>query len=333
MKLKHEPGDFIVEEIPSLKFVDKGEYSIYCMTKNNLTTEQAINIISSRFHIDQKRIKYAGTKDRNAITTQYISIHKDSGRLSLNEKSIRLVHDGYSSEPLSLGTLEGNKFIIRLRDCNSSELSRAHNLPEKCYMPSYFDDQRFSDNNLEIGILILRQDFKKACELLLKYNGAYESEIQSYLNKCPNDYVNAIKIIPKKILMLYVHSVQSYIFNKTLSEILKKHFPYYEKDYSSGKMSFCRNMQDYTNFPIKELLLPGFGTENSSVAETLSELKLTGRDFIIRKIPELSSEGTTRECIMQIERLSCEIMDKDIILKFSLKKGAYATIAIKALFE
>ena len=78
----------------------------------------------------------------------------------------------------------------------------------------------------------------------------------------------------------------------------------------------------------------GFDTNimQTVIAEQMKSLDITQRDFIIKAIPELTMEGTTRECFAQVEGFSSEKLDeKTIKIKFSLPKGSYATIVVKAL--
>ena len=74
-KIKQQPEDFRVVEIPNYEIRDKGEYPIFLLRKRNYTTEQAIQKVADYFHIKPKFIGYAGIKDKKAITEQYISIN------------------------------------------------------------------------------------------------------------------------------------------------------------------------------------------------------------------------------------------------------------------
>ncbi|MGV8087271.1 MAG: tRNA pseudouridine(13) synthase TruD [Candidatus Woesearchaeota archaeon] len=371
MLIKHNPEDFIVEEIPLNNWLNEGRYAVFKMTKHSLDTEQALNIIIKRFHLTEGIIKYSGTKDKHAKTTQYISIPNNAGinQIRLNDKDIKLEHVGYSDEPLSLGTLKGNKFIITLRALNSAELESLNSIKrfidspndQNLIVPNYFDEQRFSSNNVNIGLCILRKDYKKVVEYLCENNDSYSEKSKEYLNNNPNDYIGTLRYIPKKTLLMFIHAVQSYLFNLALSKILFKEVADNNnssnnsinsnntvKDiilkYSMGEFVFynASNIQDinnkYTLIKNKtiELELIGFNTLNMNayIKASLDELKLVQRDFIIRAIPNLSVEGTTRECFVTVEKLSINIDKTDTnvaIIEFELPKGSYATIVIKAL--
>lgn len=361
MLIKHSPKDFIVEEIPAKEWMSSGAYAVFKLTKINLNTEQAIDIITKKFHLIVESIKYSGTKDKHAHTIQYISIPNRTGisQIRINEENIKLEHVGYNDEPLSLGTLKGNKFIITLRELNPQELESlntkrvliAQTLSEQDFcIPNYFDDQRFSTNNYNIGLCILKKDYKNVVKYLSENNDSYSEKSKTYLDKNPNDYVGTLRFIPRKTLLMFIHAVQSYFFNVSLSKLLedkakKENIKHTNISYIMGDLIFYKDFSQYDKFitDTKELELIGFNTLdiNKYVKQLLNELNLIPRDFIIRAIPNLSVEGTTRESIVSVKNLSIEIEKIDIesnstnvaIIKFELPKGSYATMVIKALIE
>jgi len=317
--IKKFPEDFIVEEIP-VGFSGIGDYAIYRLTKKNYNTESAVQYICKKCNVFRDNIKYAGSKDKHAITKQYISIFKDKGNLKIDTEDIKLEFISRHDEPLSLGSLHGNTFNIKIRELTPEELQAFQSRFRQDFMfPNYFDDQRFSENNYEIGLSILKRDFKKACELAeISVNG--------------NDYVTALKNIPSKTLLFYVHAVQSYLFNKELSETVMEMGKYYLKDYRHGQLSFLEE-KNYDAEELKSLQLAGFDSDN----KLLSEIGLTSRDFIIKQFPELTVEGIDRECFVTTnvfyKTKSDEGLDNnEMDLEFSLPKGSYATMLIKGLF-
>ena len=190
-------------------------------------------------------------------------------------------------------------------------------------IPNYFGEQRFSKNNHLVGKAIIKKDFKKAVNLILENKGDFEEKIRGYLKTNKNNYVGAINLIPFKIRKLYVHAYQSYLFNKTIDYYLK--------------------LKKKTN---KKIPVIGFGIEtedkeiNKIINEILKKEKINLRDFIVRKIPDLSSEGDLRDLFFEINNLEIIEINNDnlnknkkkIKLSFILKKGCYATVAIKYLF-
>ena len=122
--LRSTPQDFIVEELP-VKFTGTGPYLIAKLTKTSWEHQHAMREIAKRLAISPKRIGWGGTKDRNAVTTQYISLYdvteNDLAKLSL--KDIILEPVTHHQFNLGLGNLEGNKFTITLRNCGEEDLN------------------------------------------------------------------------------------------------------------------------------------------------------------------------------------------------------------------
>ena len=313
-KLKQIPEDFIVKEVSERKFTEEGIYLVCLMTKKNYNTEDAIRTICRALKVIRKNVSYAGTKDRNAITHQYISFFKgrEDRIKDLQLKDITLEIIGRTNTPLSLGDLKGNNFEIMVRNIDKA--------PKKLdKFLNYYDSQRFSENNVEVGRKIVKKDFEGACNIL-KDDHVYGDLIKNELKKSSKNFSTAIRQLPPKILLLYVHAYQSYIWNKTVEQL--------------GEEA-----------PNKVPLI-GFGTDldDSDTSKTIKKImedeKITFRDFIIREIPEASLEGTNRNTYMNIENLEISQLEDDelntdkkkVLVKFFLEKGAYATMAIKHIF-
>lgn len=162
---------------------------------------------------------------------------------------------------------------------------------------NFFGKQRFGINNVEIGREIIKKDFKKLNELL----------------DCDNsiDYLSSEN---KKVSRIYVHAYQSYIWNKSIKKLIGK--------------------------DIEEVPIVGFGTEfnNDEVKEVvksiMKEENITKRDFIIRQLPQLSSEGDMRKVYCDVKNLEIEKVEENkYSIKFFLPKGCYATVFIDQLFN
>jgi len=289
---------------------------------------EACERIANALKIDLKDIGFAGSKDRNAVTEQMISIKNIRKERvdKLNDfERISLKYFGNGDLPITLGNLKGNEFIITLREVKKH--------PRKIdFFVNYFDDQRFSKNNVEVGKSLLKKDFKKASELIAK---SHKIGLSDHLSNNPDDHIGIIRSVPKKILMLYIHSFQSYLWNECAVRYLQSKFDdFNESSYSLGKLVFPED-----RIEIKIPLL-GFDTEfdNEEIkniyADLLKKEDISLRDFIIRQIPNLSSEGSARDLFVDIKDLKIDFDEKQKICKlnFTLSKGSYATIAVKSMF-
>jgi len=360
MRLKQLPEDFIVEEIieiPELK--ENGNQTYFWLTKKNWTTENALRIISRKLRTSPRRFKFAGTKDKIAITKQLVSVFKiprySLEKLRIKDISIEII--GLGDEPVSLGTLKGNKFDITIRDIKPKEITKLEknfNKIKKTGFKNYFGEQRFGKGNTHIiGKYILTGQLELAVKEIICFAGEKEREEvktakefasenwgswQAILERFPihlhlerdvliwlakpnnqNDFAGALRVLPKYIRKLYVHAYQSFIWNSAL------------KSLKTAKGN---------------LLVPGFTTKlgkdafSKAIKKLLEKDSLTLESFKCVRIPEIAVEGEKREAIVKPKHLAISAPEDDELnagkkklkLSFELPKGSYATVLLELLF-
>lgn len=334
MNIKQIPEDFIVTENSNVP-CNGGRYKIFSLRKKNISETQALALISNRLKIKERFIGIAGNKDKHAVTEQLISIGIDCNEQELNQIDPRMIfnYKGSSNDPISLGGLDGNDFRIIVRNLSGKEEIRTIN-----FIPNYFDEQRFSSNNVTIGRAIIKRDFKTAVQTILDSNKNDDvaiSFVKQHLSRFNNDHIGALRKIPLRTLLIYVHSYQSYLFNLMLSDHIKR-YNNFEIDYSLGKLHI-----PLEELPSIDIPLIGFGTDPIQVSSIMNSEGIKTRDFILREIPELSSEGALRPALIEIKNLEISDFEDDELnqgmkkLKFSffLGKGSYATMAIKTIIR
>ena len=76
MKIKQVPEDFAVSELIDLELAEAGNETYFWLTKRNWTTERAINEVAKRCGVSYRRFKFAGSKDKFAVTKQAVSAFK-----------------------------------------------------------------------------------------------------------------------------------------------------------------------------------------------------------------------------------------------------------------
>ena len=328
MKLKQVPEDFIVAEINKLKVSDTGKYCAFLLKKKGWNTMDAVNEIATRLGISPKDIRYAGLKDKEAVTEQLITINLKNQKLveRLKIKDVGLEFLGMSDEHTQTTDNLGNKFIITIRDIDK----KYSKLPKKT--PNYFDEQRFGNNanNHLVGKLIIKKQFKEACELL-------------NINVENNDYVGALK--NTGLTHIYFSAYQSYLFNQVLSSFImqscKKIF-YLEV---SG-MALAFPVNDVENIPeLFPLISFDAVFENEKMKQAYEELLqkdgINLRDFAIKQFPNLVTSSPERQSFIDVEGFKVIKYETDDLnktrmketLEFSLPRGSYATIVIKLILQ
>lgn len=332
-KIKQIPEDFIVKEVSEIKSQANGQYAYFLLKKTNYTTIDALQTLSKKLKMPLKHFGFAGNKDRNAITEQKISVfrgNKNFGNVKL--KNIELGYIGNGKKPISLGDLKGNEFVITIRSLDNKYIEKIKKLQnKKLKIPNLFGPQRFSKNNPLAGKAIIKRDFKKSVELILENEGFIEDKIKQCIENNKNNYIEALRQIPLKTRKLLVHSYQSFLFNKIIIEYLQKNSP-------------------SKNFFDKAIPLIGFGFELNSIKNStlrdivqkiLNEERISPRDFIISQMPELASEGGSRDLFFELNDLKIiEIADDELNQKkqkikvnFTLPRSCYATVALEFFLQ
>ena len=185
-------NDFIVTEVPLYDFSGDGEHLILKIRKKDLSTWDMINILANYLNCGIKEFGYAGLKDKNAMTIQYISIHKrfEKQILSFDDSNIKILETSYHNNKIKIGHLKGNKFFIRLKKvfpADETKLISVLDNIKKFGIPNYFGFQRFGidgDNYLK-GKQILDGTLKER---------------------------------NRRLKQMYINAYQSYLFNQWLSK-------------------------------------------------------------------------------------------------------------------
>lgn len=344
--IKHVPEDFIVKEITAVRPEESGEYCYFWLKKRDYTTHDALRRIADALRLPLKRFGFAGSKDRVAVTEQVCSVFgvKKERIEGVRLRDIELRFFGYGKKPVSLGDLAGNAFQIVVRDLSNQEVLDFQNkLKNKKTLKTinYFDEQRFSDTNAQVGRAIVKGDFGKAVGLIAQGSGNYNLAVKSALEKNNNDFVGALRHVPRKILLMMVHAYQSFLWNETAAAYTVLSCKnVMSVNYSLGQLVFSLDDVETKKIPVV-----GFGTEikdreiKKIVDTLLKKEKINMRDFIVRKIPELSVEGDDRDLAVEAKDFGYAVGEdeinegkKKVTLSFTLPKGSYATIVVKNIF-
>ncbi|CEN62586.1 hypothetical protein ASPCAL09219 [Aspergillus calidoustus] len=170
-----------------------GPYLHFTIYKENKDTMEVISFIARQLKMNPKSLQFAGTKDRRGVTVQRacaLRVHAD--RLAKLNRTLRNAVVGdfeYRRHGLELGDLNGNEFVVTLRDCEipgidiqnreaavakATELASLSlkNLYQRGYF-NYYGLQRFGSFTTRtdmVGVKILQDDYKGACDAILDYS-------------------------------------------------------------------------------------------------------------------------------------------------------------------
>jgi tRNA pseudouridine13 synthase len=257
MKLKRQPEDFQVEELPLVAGGGRGRFTFYRLTKRGLGTLEAIEAISRRWNLAGRRISYGGLKDRHAVTIQYLTIFDGPPR-ALHESSFDLESQGRITHPYGPAHFRGNRFVVILRDLSAEALMRAERalgaLPRDG-LPNYFDDQRFgsvgfgggfiaqawlagdAERALRLAIaepnpsdrpstkaekVILREFWGRWPEAKARLERSHARSLVTYLVDHPTDFRGAFARVRRELRSLYFSAFQSHLWNLMLARSIER---------------------------------------------------------------------------------------------------------------
>ena len=131
----------------------------------------AISLLSKLLQIKAGSFGYAGTKDRRAVTTQQVSVYRARAEqlqdLNATLRNMCLGNFKYCKEPLKLGSLSGNHFVVTLRNVTGDHDKIEESLEslKVSGFINYFGLQRFGTTSVpthKIGVffgLIINKSF------------------------------------------------------------------------------------------------------------------------------------------------------------------------------
>jgi tRNA pseudouridine13 synthase len=256
MKLKCQPEDFCVQELPLVSAAGAGRYTFYKLTKRDLGTLEAIELICRRWNLAGRRVSYGGLKDRHALTMQYLTIF-DGPSVSIDNPAFSLEHLGRLDHPYQPAHFRGNRFDVVIRDLSADAARRALDAVrsiEADGLPNYFDDQRFgsvgysgqfiahawltgdAERALELALAeanpsdraaakaqkaILRQCWGKWSEAKARLERSPSRSIVTYLVDHPTDFRGAFARMRRELRTLYFSAFQSHLWNLILARMIE----------------------------------------------------------------------------------------------------------------
>ncbi|MBD1583325.1 tRNA pseudouridine(13) synthase TruD [Pseudoalteromonas sp. S16_S37] len=235
--LKKIPEDFRVQETQSHHRIDDFEhrhYQCFRVTKKNYETFDVIDAISQHFGLSKSYIHFAGLKDKDGVTTQYISVANPSRNnldpssfnytyydTDKSEKYIHLSHIGRSDKKIEIADLFGNTFDIVVRAINTELKEKLINKSTFNFMfINYYDTQRFGIPHGKkiahlIGHALEKSDYELATELINQLGDS--PELIEHPLQSSNELFS--RIDPRK-LAFYRSAYSSWLWNKDVQQVL-----------------------------------------------------------------------------------------------------------------
>ena len=254
MRLKCLTSDFQVRE--QLTFTENpgGQHFVHLLRKEKLSTPEALSMIVRDGNVERGSISYAGLKDRQAVTEQFISIPDRA--VDIDRPGLRVRCIGRTDRPITSRMSSGNAFTIVVRDLAPAQAaSLRRNMPSlvKTGFPNYFDDQRFGCLRHGQGFAmlhVLRGDHEEALHSLVAepsevaisgdirlkralrarwgdwdacmeiVRGPVYEPVFQHLQRTRNDFRGAIELLPQRMRVIHAFAFQSFLWNRALSRMV-----------------------------------------------------------------------------------------------------------------
>jgi tRNA pseudouridine13 synthase len=326
-RLKVQPEDFVVDEIPLYTPSGVGEHLYLWIEKRDISGESLLGCLARSLRVSRNDIGMAGLKDRRAVTRQYVSVpHHAAVRVeAASTTAIRVLHSALHGNKLRTGHLAGNRFDVLIRDPDPAAVARLPELLERLRhggVPNYYGEQRFGydGETLALGLRLLRGE-------------ATERDIPPQRRRF--------------LLRLSLSAVQSQLFNQVLAarlgvgglqrvvagDVLQV--------VASGGCFVAEELaREQPRFDAREVVVTGpmFGPKMKAPAGAAADLEhavlaasgLTLDHF--RRFPKLLP-GTRRPLLIWPESLSAEMTSDGLRLVFTLPSGAYATTLLREVMK
>jgi tRNA pseudouridine13 synthase len=258
-RLKEQPEDFRVDEIPLYPFAGQGAHALFRVRKRSMTTHDAVSRLAQAVRLPDGQIGFAGIKDSRAVTTQWFSAPaKVAPTLQkLQLPGIEVLEITRHTNKLRSGHLAGNQFDILVRDAGVGAEESCHQalqILSRRGVPNFFGPQRFGtkQDSDQIGRALFREDFDEALrwflgapsplernprihearicfesgrfsdclDLLPTFLRTERRVLQEYLSK--KNARSALRRIPKSLRLLFLSAYQARLFNRCLERRLEQ---------------------------------------------------------------------------------------------------------------
>ncbi|WP_103644763.1 tRNA pseudouridine(13) synthase TruD [Campylobacter concisus] len=342
--------DFVVREIPLYEFSGDGEHLIVEISKKDMTTQEALHVLSEVTGAKMRDFGYAGLKDKQGMTTQFISMPRkfESNLANFSHEKMKILSLNVHKNKLRIGHLKGNSFFIRLKKVlpsNAKKLEQAFVSIDKMGYANYFGYQRFGKfgDNAETGLELLKNgtiNGKKSKNVKLNdfLISAYQSDLfNRWLSKRVEVSRFAQDFSVGELAQIY-----PYLDNAILKNLKsqKRFFKLIEGEvlghYPHGKCFLCEDLDaEGARFDARDItscgLIAGAKAYEAQGAARMVE------DQIFAQANEYKSKmtGSRRFAWCYLEDTSYKYNEEKahFTINFTLQKGSYATVVLEEILH
>ena len=313
--VKSVPEDFVVIEEPLYAPTGEGDHLFVRVRKRDVDHETMLRRFVKALDVSRSDIGYAGTKDRRAITEQWISVPRRAAEAleRFEHPAIEVLEAVAHPNKLRRGHLKLNRFNCLLRGASGPPTEAFVRRIEAQGIPNFYDSQRFGRGAATAiaGLKYLR------------------GEVET--------------VSSRSLLRLQLSAVQSLGFNHILSARLEEgllHQPllgdlaqvrrsggiFWVDDVAEVRSRISEGEVELTGPMLGAKVKQAREEGGAFESERLGDLGLNAEMFSsLKKL----APGSRRPLVIRPSALNISEVDEGIRVEFSLPPGAYATLILR----
>ncbi len=321
----------------------------YVMCKVGVTTYRAVKALEEVLGL---RVGYAGLKDANAYTCQFITVKCRPGAnlrcsYSILNGAVRASYAGIVERMVKRGELEGNLFIANIDSGNArdEDIRRCLDVLRRKPFPNFYGYQRFGSRRPVshlIGEALVLGNYREAVDrLLMPTNIDFESPRvvrarklyakglwREALKEFPRSFRTEVRVLRKLLkgfsyrrammslgswlIKFFIEAYQSYLFNMALSKAIAIN------EGLDELLSKC-----------EVLPLPHHNVVKNDECSSyvVSVMKEHGFRPVAPALKYL--RRGVRNTYTYTKSLQAEFREGELLLRFELKPSSYATVVLR----
>ncbi len=354
---KQKSQDFIVEESLPFKLSGKGDAFFVYFEKRNLTTMDIIDFLCKELNISRLTLWFAGLKDKDAITRQWVSIYKSALKKMWWEKvfletlaqKARIISTDRHDKPIGMTNEIHNTFFIRLRalkKLSQTEKIETEKTISKLFaewFSNVFGSQRFGIQyqNIKLGKELLDGTLKIKEKFEVKF------KLQAYASRLFNEYVlwrvkKWLTLLDGEIVelddtgwakLLWYYDAKKNIIQTFKDKHSDKDFFHYPSNLGET-IPFTSDLPIHITGPVLgfDLLMPLAASQAGQKEKALFDnawLKLN--NLKLYKINNIF--GIRRRMRTRPQKAKYRFDNDDVLIEFTLDSWVYASILIDKLLK
>lgn len=294
-RFRTEPEDFRVDELLGFEPSGTGEHVVLQLQKRGDNTPWLARQIAQLADVGNQDVGYCGLKDRHAVTTQWFSIYLPKGEApdwtALNSDSVTLLQVSRHERKLRPGMHLGNRFEIRLRDLEGDREALAERLSAV------------------------------AADGVPNYFGEQRFGIESSnLVLAEELLVQGKRIKNRQRRGLALSAARSYLFNQVLSARVE-----------AGTWTQCLPGEASLNEGASGPLWGRGRLASEDTALALEQAVLAAWTDWCHGLEHVGLSQERRVLRLRPEQLRYDLEGRDLVLRFALPPGTYATAVLREL--